>query len=36
MIRYYIYDNLNIDDELEMMKSSDYAEIILEPQNKRC
>ena len=36
MLEYLNYDNYNIDDELVKIENSDYANIVLEPTNKRC
>ncbi|MBR6690522.1 MAG: hypothetical protein IKL65_04250 [Bacilli bacterium] len=36
MLRYLNYDNINIDEELIKIQNSKEAEIILEPNNKKC
>ena len=36
MLQYLNYDNLNIDEELAKIEKCDYAEIVLEPNNKKC
>ena len=36
MLKYLNYDNLNIDEELSKIENSKEAEIILEPNNKKC
>ncbi len=36
MLRYYNYNNLNIDKELDEIEFRNHAEIVLEPNNKNC
>lgn len=36
VLKYLNYDNINIDDELEKIKCAKNAEIMLEPNNKKC
>ena len=36
MIQYLNYDNLNIDEELVRIENCEKAEIVLEPNNKKC
>lgn len=36
MLKYLNYNNINIDDELLKIQNSKEAEIILEPNNKKC
>lgn len=36
ILKYLNYDNLNIDEELENIENCEMAEIVLEPNNKRC
>ena len=36
MLRYYNYDNLDIDKELDEIEIRNHAEIVLEPNNKNC
>ena len=36
MLQYLNYDNLNIDEELEKIENCEFAELILEPNNKKC
>lgn len=36
MLKYLNYDNLNVDDELSKIENCEQAEIILEPNNKKC
>lgn len=36
MLRYLNYDNYDIDEELFKIENCNYAEIVLEPSNKKC
>ena len=36
MLRYINYDNLNISEEIIKIENCEKAEIILEPNNKKC
>ena len=36
MLQYLNYENLNIEEELNKIRRSKYAEIVLEPNNKKC
>ena len=36
ILKYLSYDDLNIDEELAKIENCDMAEIILEPNNKKC